>query len=98
MRVLIDTTYARRAPFSGTAIYLERLTAALSRIDGLELVDVANPRRRLPAGGGMGSVRNLLVDRLWEAFELPRLARRHRADVIHHPLPAHSPRCPQVIT
>jgi glycosyltransferase involved in cell wall biosynthesis len=98
MRVLIDTTYARRAPFSGTAIYLEQLTAALARIEGLELLDVANPRRRAPAGGGIGSVRNLLADRWWEALELPRLARRHRVDVVHHPLPARSPRCTQVVT
>ncbi len=32
MRVLLDTTYARRAPFSGTAIYLERLQHALARL------------------------------------------------------------------
>ncbi len=98
MRVLIDTTYAKRAPFSGTAVYLERLAGALSRIEGLELIDVANPRRRAPAGGGIGSVRNLLVDRWWEGLELPRLARRYRADVVHHPLPARSAGVRQVIT
>jgi hypothetical protein len=33
MRVLMDTTYVRRAPFSGTAIYIERLLDALSALD-----------------------------------------------------------------
>jgi glycosyltransferase involved in cell wall biosynthesis len=98
MRVLIDTTYARRAPFSGTAVYVERLADALSQVAGVELIDVANARRRLPAGGGIGSMRNLLVDRWWEGLELPRLARRHRADVVHHPLPARSAGVRQVIT
>lgn len=98
MRVLIDTTYARRAPFSGTAIYVGCLAAALSRIDGVELVEVANPRRRAPAGRGVGSLRNLTVDTGWERVELPRLARRHRVDVVHHPLPARSIGRPQVVT
>lgn len=98
MRVLIDTTYARRAPFSGTAVYLERLIDALARIDGVDIVAVANPRRRLPAGGGPGSVRNLLADTSWQARELPRLAHRHRVEVVHHGLPARSPRVPQVVT
>jgi glycosyltransferase involved in cell wall biosynthesis len=98
VRILIDTTYGRRAPFSGTAIYTERLASALAEIDGVELVEAANPRRRKPAGGGIGSARNLLADLLWAELELPRLARRQRADVLHHPLPARSPRVPQVIT
>ncbi len=98
MRVLIDTTYARRAPFSGTAIYLDRLLDALSAIEGIEPVPVSNSRRGLPAGGGVGSVRNLLADLWWAEVELPRLTRRHRADVVHHPLPARSPRVRQVIT
>jgi glycosyltransferase involved in cell wall biosynthesis len=88
MRVMIDTTYARRAPFSGTAVYVNRLCEALRRGDGVELVEASNPRRRLPAGGGLGSARNLLVDEWWTSIELPRLARRAGADVIHHPLPA----------
>jgi glycosyltransferase involved in cell wall biosynthesis len=98
MRVLIDTTYAKRAPFSGTAVYLDRLTEALLRIEGVEILDLANQRRRAPAGGGIGSVRNLLADQWWERLELPRLARRHRADVVHHPLPARSAGVRQVIT
>jgi glycosyltransferase involved in cell wall biosynthesis len=100
VRVLLDTTYSRRAPFSGTAVYLERLTEALRAVEGVEVVEAFNPRRRPPAGGGVGSVRNLAADRWWTAFELPRLARRERADVIHHPLPAHvrGAGVPQVVT
>lgn len=100
MRVLLDTTYARRAPFSGTAIYLERLADSLARFDGVELVEVANRRRRPPAGGGIGSARNALADRWWTAVELPRLARAARAQIIHHPLPAYGRRStvPQVVS
>jgi glycosyltransferase involved in cell wall biosynthesis len=100
VRVLLDTTYSRRAPFSGTAVYLERLAGALTEIDNVEVVEVSNRRRRPPSGGGIGSLRNLLADRWWTAVELPRLARRARADVIHHPLPAHArgPGVPQVVT
>jgi len=100
VRVLIDTTFRCRRPYSGTAVYLERLTDALSRIDGVDVVEIANPRRRPPAGGGLGSVRNLVADRWWTALELPRLAKRTGADVIHHPLPtiARSSPMPQAIT
>ena len=100
MRVLLDTTYARRAPFSGTAVYLDRLAGALEAAGELELVTVANRRRRAPAGGGVGSVRNLLADRWWTGSQLPRRARSERVDVIHHPLPAHTSRAPvpQVVT
>jgi glycosyltransferase involved in cell wall biosynthesis len=85
MRVLIDETYAQRAPHSGTAVYVAQLTAALSEI---EVVTAANPHRGAPAGGGAGSARNLIADRWWEEVELPRRARALGADVIHHPLPA----------
>jgi hypothetical protein len=102
MRVMIDTTYSQRAPLSGTAVYIERLCAELPRVPGseIEVVPVANARRRAPAGGGVGSARNLANDVAWTVAELPRLARRKRADVIHHPLPALSPlaRVPQVVT
>jgi glycosyltransferase involved in cell wall biosynthesis len=100
MRVLLDTTYARRAPYSGTAIYLGRLQEALASLAGVEIVPVANRRRRPPAGGGLGSVRNLVADTWWSALELPRLARARGAALIHHPLPIRSPltRTPQVIT
>lgn len=100
MRVLIDTTFAHRAPWSGTAVYLTRISAALAAVGGLEVVEVWNGRRRPPAGGGAGSVRNVLADAWWTTVELPRHAHRARAEVIHHPLPAHSPstRLPQVVT
>ena len=99
MRVLLDTTYARQAPFSGTAIYLEELQIALGRL-GVEVVARENLRRRPPAGGGLESVRNLLVDRWWTDVVLPRHAKRIGADLIHHPLPAIARRTevPQVIT
>jgi glycosyltransferase involved in cell wall biosynthesis len=98
--VLIDTTYSRRAPHSGTAVYIQKLCEELRRLDVIELLEVENRRRRPPAGGGLGSVRNLLVDRWWTGVELPRLARAARADVIHHALPAYSRRAtvPQVVT
>jgi glycosyltransferase involved in cell wall biosynthesis len=98
MRVLIDTTYALRGP-SGTAVYLERLIAAL-RAAGVEVIEAANERRSPPAGGGLGSVRNLLADRRWARRELSRRARDAGADVVHHPLPAFTARtpCPQVVT
>ncbi|MEA2150250.1 MAG: hypothetical protein QOD69_2080 [Solirubrobacteraceae bacterium] len=98
MRILLDTTYARRGR-SGTAVYLERLSAAL-RAEGVEVVEAANERRRAPAGGGGGSARNLALDEWWTQGRLPRLAREAGADVLHHPLPALAVRapCPQVVT
>jgi glycosyltransferase involved in cell wall biosynthesis len=100
MRVLLDTTYVRRAPYSGTGIYLQRLQEALAELGGLDVTPAVNRRRRPPAGGGLGSMRNLLADAWWSALELPRLARAGGAEVIHHPLPIRSPltRTPQVIT
>ncbi|MCA1684029.1 MAG: glycosyltransferase family 4 protein [Actinobacteria bacterium] len=98
MRVLLDTSYALRGP-SGTAVYLERLGAAL-RAEGVEVVEAADERRRPPAGGGAGSARNLARDAWWTQVALPRRARTVRADVLHHPLPALAARapCPQVVT
>ena len=100
MRVLIDTTYAERAPLSGTAIYLERLIAALAKHPDLEILTTANTRRNPPAGGGAGSVRNFAEDLRWTHSSLPREAARVKAELIHHPLPAVSlaPGLPQVIT
>ena len=48
MRVLLDTTYARRGP-SGTGVYIDRLAHAL-REEGVEVVEAANDRRPDPAG------------------------------------------------
>jgi glycosyltransferase involved in cell wall biosynthesis len=90
VRVLLDTTFARRGP-SGTGVYLEKLVPAL-RETGVEVIEVANDRRRPPAGGGLGSVRNAAEDLRWTAVELPRRARDAGADLVHHPLPALAPR------
>jgi glycosyltransferase involved in cell wall biosynthesis len=100
VRVLLDTTYSRLAPYSGTAVYTQMLCAELARLGGIDVLQVHNRRRRRPAGGGAGSIRNLLNDRWWTGHELPRLARTTGADVIHHPLPAHVRRSgtPQVVT
>ncbi|HEV2814328.1 MAG TPA: glycosyltransferase, partial [Solirubrobacteraceae bacterium] len=94
MRVLIDTTFARRGP-TGAGVYAERLVAAL-RAEGVDVVEAANERRRPPAGGGLGSLRNLASDVLWTEIGL----RRRPGDVVHHPLPARitGARRPQVVT
>ena len=98
MRVLLDTTYALRGP-SGTGVYVERLAGAL-RAEGVDVVAAADTGRPPPAGGGLGSVRNLARDRWWTQVALPRRARAVGADVIHHPLPAHAREAPcgQVVT
>jgi glycosyltransferase involved in cell wall biosynthesis len=98
LRVLLDTTFLRRGP-TGTGVYLERIVPALRDL-GVEVVEAVNDRRGPPAGGGLGSVRNALLDRAWEEVELPRRARATGADVIHHALPAASRRAPlpQVLT
>lgn len=100
MRVLIDTSYAARAPLSGTGVYIRKLCEQLELFDEVEVLHRANQGRRGPAGGGAGSVRNLLSDLRWTAVTLPRLARELRAEVIHHPLAAFSPgaRRVQVVT
>ena len=73
------------------------LSQELAGISEVEVIEAANPRR----GAGIGSsVRNLIADELWLARELPRMARRARADLIHHMLPARArgTRLPQVVT
>lgn len=100
MRILIDTSYAARAPRSGTGIYVRRVVAALRELGGVEVHEAVDEGRRAPAGGGLGSARNLARDLWWTNVELPRMARRAGAELIHHPLPAWSvlSRLPQVIT
>lgn len=99
MRVLIDTSYAARGP-SGTAVYVQQLVRAL-RAEGADVVE-ASQRRRLRPGDGnpLRSAANVALDRLWLHAGLPRAARIARADVVHHPLPAHSRRiaAAQVVT
>ena len=98
MRVLLDTTYTLRGP-SGTGVYLEQLARAL-RAEGVDVVEAANAARPAPAGGGLGSLRNLALDARWTQVELPRRAWEAEADVLHHPLPALAARaqCAQVVT
>lgn len=81
-------------------MYLERLTWALGELGGIDLIEVHSRRRRPPAGGGMASAGNALVDQWWTQRELPRLARSCAADLIHHPLPARAQwsAVPQVVT
>jgi glycosyltransferase involved in cell wall biosynthesis len=100
VRVLIDTTYAALAPHSGTAIYLQNLIGELAAQGEVEVEQARNERRSPPAGGGAGSALNAAVDTWWSEMELPRLARRAKADVIHHALPAraHGRAIPQVVT
>lgn len=100
MRVLLDTSYAARGP-SGTAVYIERLSQALRERREVELIEVRQPRR-LERGGGnpLRSAVNTVYDWLWLQRGLPEAARETRADLVHHPLPAYSPRIavPQVAT
>jgi glycosyltransferase involved in cell wall biosynthesis len=100
VRVLIDTTYAQRAPHSGTAVYLERIIAALRSLADVEVVTAANAARRPPGGGPAASVANAAADMRWTEHELPRRARAAGAQLIHHPLPAHAQatRLAQVVT
>ncbi len=90
MRVVIDATYARRAPRSGTAVYVERLASALRALPGITLHTVADERRHAPGAGGMRSAANAVEDQRWTQYELPRRARAAGADLVHHPLPAHA--------
>ncbi len=92
MRVLIDTSFADRGP-SGTAVYIERLTEALRARGNVELFQAR--RRRRPAPGRsrprakvLWSAVNAGLDLAWVQIALRVKARRVRADVIHHPLPA----------
>jgi glycosyltransferase involved in cell wall biosynthesis len=104
VRVLIDTSFAARGP-SGTAVYIERLCASLHARGNVEVVEAR--RRSRPAPGRtrgrarvLWSAVNALLDVLWLQVGLRRRARRARADVLHHPLPAWMWRapCPQAIT
>ncbi len=96
MRVLIDTTYAGRGP-SGSGVYIDRLVRALRDRGEVEVIE-ARQRARLRPGAAGGPLRrlrraaNLVLDVAWLHVGLPRAARAAGADVVHHPLPAHSRR------
>lgn len=98
MRILLDVTFARRG-MTGTGIYLEKISEALSAL-GVEVVEADNENRRPPAAGGPGSLLNFAADRAWIERGLPRLAREAGAELIHHPLPAAGlfAGLPQVVT
>lgn len=104
MRVLIDTSHASRGP-TGSGVYVRELLAALRERDGVEVVEARQRLRLRPgrAGGALAPLRtaaNVALDSLWLHGGLPRAARAARADVVHHPLPAHSRMiaAPQVAT
>jgi glycosyltransferase involved in cell wall biosynthesis len=88
VKVLLDTSSAVGGS-SGTAIYVERLRAALDELN-VEVVPVADTRRSAggPGEGGLRGVRDAARGRWWRDVALPRLAARHAVDVVHHPLPA----------
>ena len=104
MRVLIDTSHASRGP-TGSGVYVRELVAALREREGVEVV-AASQRLRFRSGRAGGplsvlrTVANLVLDALWLHGGLPRAADAAGADVVHHPLPAHSRRiaAPQVAT
>lgn len=101
MRVLIDITPARRAPWSGPGVYVDRVCQALAARPDVELITAENPRRSAPGRGALNSARSLAGELWWTHQELPRRARQTRAELIHHPLPARIPRepgIPQVLT
>lgn len=97
MRVLVDVSYARRG-HSGTGVYLRSVLPELAAL-GVEVVETGRVDRGR-GGGGARSYANAAAEALWTQVELPARARRARADVIHHPLPALARRCavPQVVT
>ena len=104
MRVLIDTSFAGRGP-SGTAVYIDRLVDALRARGNIDLVEARRRRRPRPGRGRahgrvVWSAINALLDLVWLQVVLRLRARRIRADVIHHPLPAWMWRAPcgQAIT
>lgn len=104
MRVLIDTSHASRGP-TGSGVYVRELVAALREREGVEVVEARQRIRLRPgrAGGALSvprTVANVVLDALWLHGGLPRAAHAAGADVVHHPLPAHSRRIavPQVAT
>ena len=92
LRVLVDTTAIPRDR-GGVGRYLDGVLPALGRLD-VQLVLVAQPhdvdgfRRTVPAAqvvAAPDAIGRRPVRLLWEQVGLPRLARAHRADVIHSP-------------
>jgi alpha-1,3-rhamnosyl/mannosyltransferase len=87
VRVLLDTSYARRGP-SGTQVYVDNLAVALRDL-GVDVLEAAARR---------GRHLNLAAEAVWQA-RLARAAAAGGADLIHHPLPARTRTAlPQVVT
>ena len=104
MRVLVDTSFAARGP-SGTAVYIERICAALRERGNVEVIEARRrfrpaPGRSRERGRVLWSALNAVLDVVWLQVALRARARRARADVLHHPLPAWMWRapCAQAIT
>jgi glycosyltransferase involved in cell wall biosynthesis len=88
MRVGLDVSPLDQTR-AGTARYIERLRGR----DDVELVPLVHH--------GSGSAATLYRDAVWYPLSLPRLARRHRLDVLHCPTfrgPLRPPACPLVVT
>jgi glycosyltransferase involved in cell wall biosynthesis len=104
VRVLIDTSYVARGR-SGTGVYVDRLVDALRRRGEVDVVEARQRRRLSPGLAGrrrnpLRSAANALLDLVWLHASLPRAARAAGAQVVHHPLPAHTRRLrtAQVVT
>jgi len=104
VRVLLDTSLVERG-HSGSAVYVAQLARALARLEGVELIEVRQRLRLRPGGAGRHrnvarSALNACLDLWWERVSLGRTARATRAQILHHPLPAHCPGapCAQAIT
>jgi glycosyltransferase involved in cell wall biosynthesis len=104
VRVAIDTSIVSRGR-SGTAVYVEELVRALRERGEVEVVETRQRARLRPGRSGrrrnpFRSAANALLDLAWQRAGLPRAVRRARAEVLHHPLPARSPRarCAEVVT
>lgn len=98
LRVGVDMSIMRH-PFAGTARWATGLVRALRADDELDINEWLGPSR-LRRGGPARRVGNLLRERTWFAFELPRTARRAEIEVLLMPanLTASRTTLPQVVT
>ncbi len=92
VRVLLDTTYARRAPVLGTAVYLRTAGRRRSRGAGRRR---ARSRSPTAGAGARAEADWAACATCWRDGGGSRSSCRgwrgpQRADVIHHPLPAHA--------
>jgi glycosyltransferase involved in cell wall biosynthesis len=80
--VIVDTATLRRT-HAGKARTVSGLVEALERIDGLEVIRAAGPRR---VGSGIAfRPINVTLQRWWYDFGMRRAARRRKADVLLMP-------------